>query len=446
MKLIVTWKNNAPDCNQRVYATETKTGKRKRIAEVAPGLEEVSIDLNTLPNGPIVWPAIITVCAVNGGGESKDRSAQYIFNSPIAMPGAFAEIMRAALRSRPETLPQPELVDTHTGSAKYDASRTHFMTGGYLFQNVAGKGTLFDPTLLQEVPLVDPYRIDTGTKEGLTILAADGNLYYIGTGYNNSETVWKWNGSTLTEVANLPNKTNLVYRHLFNGADGKIYCLGGYECVKNGRFYYAVFDPATNDLEIKTEESRNYTGNGASFTGAMDYNGIIVMVDTTYRHVVTIDTRTGEQHAGQLDSTTVLGSRNSRTAIGGDGVVYFAGPTKELTAVFLNTDAGQYSHMEVVTDFKDEEGYAECIAQAVTGELVIGFTKNGAVVFFDPITRTKRRMTIPGAIWVASIFRHDKGLTAATDSVIAHIDFAYQWSFDKSYEQSQIAATNYMPV
>lgn len=446
MKLNVTWKNNALACNQYVYATETKTGKRKRIAEVAPGLEAATIDLDTLPNGPIIWPAIITVCAVNGGGESKDRSAQYIFNSPIAMPGAFAEIMSAAMRTRPDVLPSPELVDTYTASVKYDAGRAHFMLEGYLFQNVAGKGTLFDPTLLQEVPMVDPYRIDTGTKEGMTFLGADGNLYYIGTGYNNSETVWKWTGAALSEVANLPNKTNLTYRHLFNGADGKIYCLGGYQCVKNGRFYYAVFDPATNTLEIKTEESRSYTGNGAGFTGAIDYNGIIVMVDTVYRHVVTIDTRTGQHHASQLDSVTVLGSRNSRTVIGGDGVVYFAGSTKDLTAVFLNTDTGQYSHMEIVTDFKEEEGYAACIAQAVTGELVIGFSKNGAVVFFDPIKRTKRRMTIPGAIWVASIFRHDKGLTAATDNVIAHIDFAYQWTFDKSYEQSQIGATNYVPA
>lgn len=443
MQLNVTWKNNAPEFPHRVYATISRTGQRKRLIEVAPGIDEVSINLLTLPNGPIEWPAIITVSSVNGSAESKDKSAQIIFNTPTALPGAFAGIMRTAIANRPDVLPEPQIVDSYTPSEKFDGTRPHFMIDGYLFQNVLGKGTLFDSTMLTEVPTPPPYNMMTGNKDGVTVLASNGQLYYFGF-LANSETVWKWDGANFIEIANLPVKTNVSYRNVFNGADGKVYCLGGYGCVKNGKFQYVVFDPKTNTLEVRQETSKNYISDGSSFKGGIDYNGVIVYIDTTFRYVITIDTRTGLVSTADLDGTVPMSVGGTRNIVGGDGVVYFSGSNKEIIAATINTETGVFSHVSKVAEFKEESGYPWCIAQTVTGEFAIGFTKDGVIIFFDPVTRSQRRMVIPGALWITSIFRHDKGLTAITDSGAVHIDFAYQWSFDRSYEQSHIASTNHV--
>lgn len=443
MKLQVSWKNNEPTAAQRVYATDPATKLKKRIAEVGAGLETIEIDLATLPNGPVVWPSIITVVAVKGDTESAEKSAKVLFVDEGNVPGKFAAVMDVAVKGRPAELPVLAVKGSTVPDAKFNSTYAHFVVDGVLYQNIGAASSLFDLATVASVPTTPELNIDLTGKEGTPVRGINGEFYVLGDGYADSEKAWEWKDGALTLVAELTEgKSAATYRHTVVGQNGKIYRFGGSGSVDSGKLLISVFDPVAKSWEVIRQDAVNYMGMGNDVFGAIDYNGMLLIIDTTYKRYVTINTKTGALHADAFDEFAPLTGLTARTIVGGNGVVYAVTGAKQLTAITLAAD-GTIEKIEAAHTYADA-GYATCLALAVTGELVVGTQDEGKLVLIDPVAKTSRLFQIPGGKWINSIYRHGTGLTVVDVEKAHHVDFEnYQLTFDAAYDQSQLGATNF---
>lgn len=443
MKLQVSWKNNEPTAAQRVYATDPATKLKKRIAEPAAGAESIEIDLATLPNGPIVWPSIITVVAVKGDTESAEKSAKVLFVDEGTLPGKFAAVMDVAVKGRPAELPVLTVKGSAVPDAKFNSTYAHFVVDGALYQNIGGASNLFDLATVASVPTTPELNVDLTGKEGTPVRGINGEFFVLGDGFADSEKAWEWKDGALTLVAELTEgRTAANFRHTVVGRNGKIYRFGGIGSVDNGKLLISVFDRAGETWEVIRQDAVAYQGNGADVFGAIDYNGMLVILDITYKRYVTINTKTGAIHADAFDEFAPLSGITARTIVGGNGVVYALTGAKQLTAIVLAAD-GSIEKIEAAHTYEDA-GYATCLALAVTGELVVGTQDEGKLVLIDPVAKTHRVFQIPGGKWINSIYRHGTGLTVVDVEKAHHVDFEnYQLTFDAAYDQAQLGATNF---
>lgn len=444
MKLIVSWTNNEPTANQRVYATDPTTMQRKLVAEVAAGLSTTDVDLDTLPNGPIAWPSFFTVVSVKDEVESAEASAKVlsIFEEQTAVK--FAAVMDAAGKFRPEVLPEFTVKSSSVPDAKFSPDYAHFVVDGAVYQAMGSVSNLFDPRTLASVPNDGYYNVQHAGVEGTPFRGGPGEFFILGDS-NDSEKAWKWDGTDLTLISELATgKTGVFYRHTVMGHNGKIYRFGGIGSVADGKLLISTFDTKTNTWEVIREDLVTYQGNGADVYGAIDYNGMLVIMDTTYKRYILIDTKTGDSLTDALDEFAPLSGLTARTIVGGDGVIYALNSAKQLIAIFLSPD-GQIDKIEPITGY-DEASNATCMALAVTGELVIG-TQDGRLVLLDVYSdhSGSRQVLLPDAGWVSSIFRCGNDLTVIAAEKAYHVAIDnYPVTFDVTYEQVRQGATNYI--
>lgn len=444
MKLTVSWTNNEPTAAQRVYATDPATKQRKRIAEVAAGLNTVVVDLDTLPNGPIVWPSFFTVVSVKGDVESAEASAKVMSTFEDQMAAKFGAVMDFAGKFRPEVLPDFTVKASSVPDVKFNSTYPHFVVDGSVFQIMGDAANLYNPATLASVPNDGFYNIPLAGSgvEGVPFRGAPGEFYILGDGPA-SEIAYRWDGTDLWPVADMTEgKTNASYRHSVMGHNGKIYRFGGIGSVDAGKLLISVFDPKARSWEVIRQNHVAYQGNGADIFGAIDHNGILVIVDITYKRAVVINTNTGALSTTGFDEFAPLNGLTARTIVGGNGVIYALTSAKQLTGIFLK--GGQIEKIELITTY-DNAAYATCLAQAVTGELVVGTQDEGKLVLIDPVAKTFRVNQIPGGKWINAIYRHGNDLTVIDVEKAHHIAFEkYPVTFDVTYEQVRQGATNYI--
>lgn len=444
MKLNVTWKNNEPTAKQRVYHITPETMAKRKLVEVAAGLESIEIDLTTLGGDPLTWPGIITVVAYNGDTESAPMtSTHYIMDTampgPAAMKGALAHLKQV-------TMPEPPIAVIKTTTPmtdKFGGGSCHVLFEGVLLTSTDNGVLAFDPVTLEPVAVPAELNAVLPSVQNIPFVTPDGRLLFLGDGYFDNDKVWEWKDGTLTKIAESATRNEANYRYAYLGNNGKVYRFGGIDTIVDKKLMYSVFDPATNTVESFKDATKEWQGKGTDLKGSIDYNGIIVLADTTYHSALIVDTNTGKVTVEDQDESISLASVSYRTQIGHHDLVLFANTAKKVMAVSHDQNkpgAGVFNELISLGNV----GQATCSALVNSSEVVFG-TEDGKLVFIDIVEGAvmTRIEAVPDGKYISNIIRVDGGFTVATTEHAYH--FVYegaQHTFDAGFYQSQLGNTN----
>lgn len=443
MKLKVTWKNNEPSANQRVYHITPETKAKRNLAEVAPGLESIEIDLAALGGDPLTWPGIITVVAYNGDTESAPMtSTHYITDSDLPGPAVMKDALthlKAVIGQEP---PIAVIKTTTPMTENFGGGSCHVLFAGVLLTSTDTGVLAFDPVTLAPVAVPAELNAVLPSVQNIPFVTPDGRLLFLGDGYFDNDKVWEWKDGALTKIAEAAVRNEANYRYAYMGNNGKVYRFGGIDTIVDKKLMYSVFDPATNTVE-SFKDATDWQGNGTDLKGSIDYNGIIVLADTTYHSALIIDTNTGIVTVEDQDESIFLASASYRTQIGHHDLVLFANSAKRVMAVSYDQnkpDAGIFKELVSLGNV----GQATCSALVNSGEVVFG-TDDGKLVFIDVVdgVAMTRVEALPDGKYVSNIIRHDGGFTVATIEHAYHFSYeGAQHTFDAGFYQSQLGNTN----
>lgn len=444
MKLQVSWKNNEPAAKQRVYHITPETQAKRKLVEVDPGLESIEIDLATLGGDPLTWPGIITVVAYNGDTESAPMaSTYYMMDSAMPVPSAMKDALAHLMQVTPPEPPVAMLKTTTPMTDKFGGGSCHVLFAGVLLTSTDTGVLAFDPVTLEPVAVPAELNAVLPNVQNIPFVTPDGRLLFLGDGYFDNDKVWEWKDGTLTKIAESAARNAANYRYAYLGNNGKVYRFGGIDTIVDKKLMYSVFDPATNTIESFQDASKEWQGKGTDLKGSIDYNGIIVLADTTYHCALVIDTNTGTVTAKDHDVSIFLGSISYRTQIGHRDLVLFANTAKKVMAVSYDQfkpDAGVFKELASLGNV----GQATCSALVNSGEVVFG-TDNGKLIFIDIVDgAVKTRIeSVPDDKYISNIIRVDGGFTVATTEHAYHYVYeGAQHTFDAGFYQSQLGNTN----